>query len=207
MLEQELLPSYQRVQKLARRGTNAWALELLCMYLWSVHCLFPVVFSLIFPTPCLWPKMRAMATWIQPGSSWQGPLGHPLLLGSFPPSVNKVWVSPGESVPSSLWELGRCHGSPVQGLCNASWVAVKVYRLRWAKSVRSISGTAVGDIFREDRWANKELVVSTNIWQRGGCVCGTLNNINIWTVWVSRGSSRGMWGDVTLFCALMWCFF
>lgn len=49
MLEQELLPSYQRVQKLARRGTNAWAYGvLMCVFMvctLSVPCCFLINFS------------------------------------------------------------------------------------------------------------------------------------------------------------------
>lgn len=48
-------------------------------------CPFPVVFSLIFPTPWLWPEMIGRAAQIQQVSIWQGPLGRPLTLGSFSP--------------------------------------------------------------------------------------------------------------------------
>lgn len=49
MLEQELFPSYQRVQKLARRGTNAWAygalVHVFMVGTLSVPCCFLINFS------------------------------------------------------------------------------------------------------------------------------------------------------------------
>lgn len=49
MLEQELLPSYQRVQKLARRGTNAWAygalVHVFMVCTLSIPCCFLINFS------------------------------------------------------------------------------------------------------------------------------------------------------------------
>lgn len=56
---------------------------LLCVYLWLVRWLFPVVFSLVFSKPLAAAKdEKGMAVWVQPVSSWQEPLGHPLILGS-----------------------------------------------------------------------------------------------------------------------------
>lgn len=148
MLEQELFPSYQGVQRLARRGTNAWAYgALMCVFMvgtLSAPCCFLINFSNPLTVAKDGSNGSLDSTREQlAGASW--PSATP---GLFPLPLLTRCESALENLCLPLCGNWVDAAAPLCRVCVTLPESRSRFRDCAEQSVRSISGTALG-IFSE----------------------------------------------------------